>query len=101
MRPDVEEQEDAEHEGLKMRLLQKCLLLYKDEDRFFLLEEEKSKRMRSDKRESIWRFGEFFLFSFFSPSFHFPRSWGKKREESGSAFHLERTSRRLKGNQFH
>ena len=98
MRPDVEEQEDAEHEGLKLRLLQ-SVFFYKDEVRIFLLEEEKKKS--GGKRVSIWRFGEFFLFSFFSPSFHFPRSWGKKREESGSAFHLERASRRLKGNQFH
>ena len=75
MRPDVEEQVDAEHEGLKLRLLQ-SVFFYKDEVRIFLLEEEKKKS--GGKRVSIWRFGEFFLFPFFSPSFHFPRFTGKK-----------------------
>ena len=78
MRPEDEEQEDAEHEGLKLRLLQ-SVFFYKDEDRIFLLEEEKKKS--SGEKESFlgfWSFGEFFLSPFFSSSFHFPRFTGKK-----------------------
>ena len=56
-----------EDEGLKVEVTPKMSFIYRDEQ-FFLLEEEKKKS--GGKSEFIWRFGEFFLFSFFSPSFH-------------------------------
>ena len=62
MRPDVEEQEDAENEGLKLRLLQ-SVFFYKDEVRIFLLEEEKKKS--SGEKEFLW----FLENSFYSPFF--------------------------------
>ena len=77
----------------------KMSFIYKDEERIFLLEEEKKKS--GGKSEFIWRFGEFFLFPLFFSFFSLCRSWGKRREDYRLAFHLERTSRRLKGNHFH
>ena len=78
MRLDVEEQEDVEHEGLKMRLLQKCLLSINMKSAFSFL---RTRRRRAAVKESFlgfWSFGEFFLSPFFSSSFHFPRFTGKK-----------------------
>ena len=80
---------------------QKCLLSIRMKNAFSFLRKRRRRAVEKESFFGFWSFGEFFLFSFFSSSFHFPRSWGKKREEYGSAFHLERTSRRLKGNQFH
>ena len=67
MRPDVEEQEDAEHEGLKLRLLQ-SVFFYKDEVRIFLLKEEKKKS--GGKREFSW-FLVFWRILFIPLSFFF------------------------------
>ena len=67
MRPDVEEQEDAEHEGLKVKI-PKNVFFYKDEERIFLLEEEKKKSGR--KRKFLW-FLVFWRILFIPLSFFF------------------------------
>ena len=77
MRPDVEEQEDAEHEGLKLKI-PKVSFSIRMKCAFSFLRKRRRRAVVKESFLGFWSFGEFFLSPFFSSSFHFPRFTGKK-----------------------